>query len=115
MDEALEKALEFSNFSVTLNSQKRVLKENYKEDLILYYNGGKFSVTLPLFSFIANLNNLNIDKTVLVDDNETPIEINDIENFLELLTQKYADASNKYLQRYKELSKKRSIEGIVDV
>ena len=28
MDEALEKALEFSNFTATLNAQKRTLHEN---------------------------------------------------------------------------------------
>ena len=29
MDEALEKAIEFSNFTVTLNTQKRILYEKY--------------------------------------------------------------------------------------
>lgn len=115
MDEALEKALEFSNFSVTLNNQKRILKENYLEDLVLYHNGGKFTVTQTLLSFVSNLNLLNIDKTVLVDDNQTPIEIINVSEFLTLVTNKYAEASNKYFDRYKELSKKRNIEGLIDV
>ena len=115
MDEALAKALEFSNFTTTLNSQKRILEENYKEDLILYHNGGKFSVTQTLFSFVANLKLLNVEKTVLVDNNNTPVEIYDVNEFLTLCTNRYAEASNNYLIRYKDLSKKRNIEGLVDV
>lgn len=115
MDEALEKALEFSNFAITLNNQKRVLKEKYKEDLILYHNGGKFSVTQPLLSFLTNLKSLEVDKTVVIDDNDIPIEILDVEEFLTLVLNKYTEASNTYLIKYKELGKKRSVEGLIDV
>ena len=44
MDKRLEKALEFANFNVTLNNQKRILKEKYKEDPIFYPCGLKFTV-----------------------------------------------------------------------
>ena len=44
MDERLKKALDFSNYMVTLNNQKRVLKEKFFENRIYYYNGGQFSV-----------------------------------------------------------------------
>ena len=33
MDEALEKALDFSNFTSTLNAQKRILFEKYLDEL----------------------------------------------------------------------------------
>ena len=32
MDQRLEKALDFSNYMVTLNNQKRVLTEQFKQD-----------------------------------------------------------------------------------
>ena len=51
MDERLEKALDMSNYMVTLNNQKRLLKEQYKENLIYYFNGGQFTVTQDLISF----------------------------------------------------------------
>ena len=51
MDEKLEKALDFSNFTATLNSQKRILLETYHDDLILYYKGGKFSITKEVLKF----------------------------------------------------------------
>ena len=33
MDEKLEKALDISNYMITLNNQKRLLKEKYYENL----------------------------------------------------------------------------------
>ena len=42
MDERLEKALEFSNYMTVLNSQKRIIREQYLENCIHYLNGGKF-------------------------------------------------------------------------
>ena len=38
MDERLSKALDFANYSVTLNNQRRALKEKYLADIIYYHN-----------------------------------------------------------------------------
>jgi len=48
MDERLEKALEFSNFMVTLNNQKRILQEKYEQDIIYYIDGCQFTVNKEL-------------------------------------------------------------------
>ena len=58
MEESLEKALEFSNYSVTLNNQKRILSEKYQENLIIYYLGGTFTANreeLIIINEIANI------------------------------------------------------------
>ena len=82
MDEALEKALDFSNYMVTLNNQKRILQEEYQESLIKYQAGGKFTITKELVSFGSNLLDLDNNKVVLVDDNQTPILIEDLSTFV---------------------------------
>ena len=46
MDSRLDKALEFSNYMTTLNNQKRLLWENYQQNLVYYFNGGKFTKSL---------------------------------------------------------------------
>jgi isoleucyl-tRNA synthetase len=51
MDEALEKALDFSNFTSTLNAQKRILHEKYLNELVMYSNNGKFTVSKELLNF----------------------------------------------------------------
>ena len=52
MDLRLDKALEFSNYMTTLNNQKRLLWENYQQNLVYYFNGGKFTITTDLISFL---------------------------------------------------------------
>jgi hypothetical protein len=114
MDERLSKALEFSNYMVTLNNQKRILHEQYKQDLVYYYKGGQFSVTQELISFCQSLNNLGQTETVLIDDNRQPIQIESLEDFLLDIVNTYSDASNKYLTEYDNIKKNRSVEGLVE-
>ena len=78
--------------------------------------GGKFTVsatlTLSLFCFRFTFH--NVESTVIVDDNDTPIEIDNVQEFFDLVKNKYATASNIYLSEYKKLTSQRSIEGLVD-
>lgn len=115
MDERLEKALDISNYMVTLNNQKRILKEQYQENLIHYYNGGQFTVTQQLISFCQSLISLSQENTILIDDNNIPVEISDLQLFAEDLNSKYFEASNKYLVEYNKLKKSRSVESIMDL
>ena len=44
MDERLQKALEFGNYTVTLNNQKKLLKEKFIDQCVFYTNGYKFKI-----------------------------------------------------------------------
>ena len=113
MDERLSKALEFANYSVTLNNQRRALKEKYLADIIYYHNGGCFAVTKELINFVKTLIDTgNEEGVVLIDDNDVPIEIADTQNFLETILNKYFTASNEYYTEYQKIRKQRSVEGI---
>lgn len=115
MDERLEKALEFSNYMVTLNNQKRILKEKYKENIVYYVNGGQFTVTQELITFVNMLVDRDVgNDTVLVDDNEIPILIQDLEDFLSEILDMYFSAANQYYADYKDLLTKRSTGKLVD-
>ena len=114
MEESLEKALEFSNYYATLNNQKRILYEKYQENLIMYYLGGTFTANRELINFCTMLLS-KTSSTLIIDDNKTPIEIDDLEDFTESLLHKYTEATNQYHEEYKTLSTKRSVEGLVDV
>ena len=52
MDEALEKALDFSNYMVTFNNQKRIIREEFLEGLLIYQHGGMFTITKELICLI---------------------------------------------------------------
>jgi len=115
MDERLTKALDISNYMVTLNNQKRLLKEQYAENLIYYYNGGQFSVTQQLISFCQSLISREQEEAVLVDDNNIPIQIADLDDFTSAIISKYFEASNVYFTEYNKLKKNRSVESIMDI
>jgi hypothetical protein len=115
MDERLEKALEFSNYMVTLNNQKTLLQEQFKESCVYYYNGGKFFVTRELISFIQCLKSTEQTEAVLVDDNELPIFVEDLDEFATNLFSTYFQATNKYLVEYNKIKKNRSVKGLVDL
>lgn len=115
MDERLSKALEFANYSTTINNQKRILKEKFHEDLIYFTKGSQFIITKELINFT----NLLVSKgqtsdIVLIDDNGIPVMIEDLEEFLDDVLDQYFNASNTYHEKYLELSKKRSVEKLVN-
>jgi len=115
MDERLEKALNFSNYMVTLNNQKRMLKEKFKEQTLHYHLGGQFTVTKDLITFVNMLvDRGNDEDIVLIDDNETPIMIKDLESFLSDLMNTYFTSTNEYHAEYEKLRKNRSVEKLVE-
>lgn len=115
MDERLEKALDFSNYMVTINNQKRVLKEQYRENIVHYYNGGQFTVTQDLITFVNLLVEREVsERIVLVDDNETPVEIADADEFLSDILDRYFSVTNQYYTAYNELLTKRSVKKLVE-
>lgn len=115
MDERLEKALDFSNYMVTMYNQKRSLKEKFYQDLIYYYNGAQFTVTKDLISFCNVMNINNQDEMVLVDDNDVPVIIDDLQEFIKNISDIYFTASNNYIYNYNKLKNNRSVEKLVDL
>lgn len=115
MDERLKKALDISNYMVTLNNQKRLLKEKFYENSVHYCNGGQFSVTKELISFCFALQASGQEYTVLIDDNDIPIEIENLEEFLTDINSKYFEAANEYFAEYNKIKANRSVESIMDL
>jgi hypothetical protein len=115
MDERLDKALKFSNYMVTLNNQKRVIKEKFFEDLLYFNNGCQFTVTKELITFVGLLIERGNDTdVVLTDDNDIPAKISDLNQFYEDVLNIYFKASNDYHTKYEDLRKNRSVEKLVD-
>jgi len=114
MDERLEKALEFSNYMVTLNNQRRALKEKFLNDCVFYQTGGSFTVTKELINFCKFLIDAGNDEDIiLVDDNDLPIEISDVKDFSSKIVNVYFSATNSYFSEYQKLKTNRTIEKMV--
>jgi hypothetical protein len=114
MDERLEKALDFSNYMLTLNNQKRLLAEKYQEELIHFYSGSQFTLTRELITFVSAMVSADQDEVVITDDNNIPCMVEDLENFYSEIINKYTSASNNYYTAYASLKTNRSVEKLVD-
>tara|TARA_B100000927_G_C16274572_1_gene392964 strand:- start:305 stop:652 length:348 start_codon:yes stop_codon:yes gene_type:complete len=115
MDERLEKALEISNYMATFDNQKRLLKEQYKENLVLHYKGGQFSITRELISFCQSLLSLEQESTILIDDNDIPVDCHDLQEFTNAILNNYQSYSNRFLTDYNKLMQERSVESIMNL
>jgi hypothetical protein len=115
VDERLKKALDISNYMVTLNNQKRLLKEKFYEDLIYFDSGSQFIVTQNLITFVKLLIESGYDTdVVLIDDNDTPVKINNLVIFYQNILDVYFKSANEYMYEYEKIKKNRTIEKLVN-
>lgn len=115
MDERLGKALDYSNLMVTINNHKRFLQENFYQDIIFYYKGGQFTVNKELLCFCEIMKLKNQQVVILIDDNDMPVEIDNLEDFNDKIFDLYFSASNKFLVEYNNLKKNKTIEKIINL
>lgn len=114
MDPRLEKVLEDVNHIHSINNQKRLLKEKYYEDRVVFSNGGKFTVTDSFIAFVKEAFSNNI--THFIDDNDIPVEIEDVETFYNLIINTYKTSTEAYYQKYNALvEKSRDIEAMLSI
>lgn len=113
MDDRLRKALDMSNYIATLNKQKESIQKKYKDKLAHYYNGAKFTISLELISYLYNLSSNGETTAYLVDDNDIPVEIDNIGEFADTLQEKYTQATKDFFDAYEELKSQRSTETLI--
>jgi len=108
MDTKLKTALEQSDYMRTFQNQKRLLKEKFKKDCIIYYNGGMFVIDLQ---FISSVRNPITD--IIIDENNIPVKIANMQDFCETIIDKYRVATESYYDAYTELCKYRDAKGLI--
>jgi hypothetical protein len=114
MDERLEKALEFANYRITLSNRKRDIKARMIFLQTLHHKSGTFIANEILIGFVDTLLRNGKKSAVIVDTNDNPIEIDDLEEFNDLLISAYIEASNEYKVQMDKVVKSRNIKKIMD-
>jgi hypothetical protein len=116
MDDRLKKALEFSNYQNTLSAQRQMLKEKLHSSQMYGYNGGIFKVNESLISFVQFfIDQDRITDIPILDFNETPILIKDMNEFKNNILTVYFTAVFNYYSEYEKIKKNRTIEKLVDL
>lgn len=116
MEDQLKKALDFSNYRQSFSIQRKTLKEKAEAKLTYGFAGGLFKIDRSLISFVQML----IDKqrtsgVVLLDLNDNPVLIEDLEKFQEEILDRYFSVTNEYFEEYQSLKKSRSVEKLIDL
>jgi hypothetical protein len=109
LDERLEAALEKAKYKFTLTLQRKNAALKFKQALTYSQNGGTFNVTEALISFVGTLISRGQSEAVLIDVNSNPIQIDDIETFLDEIINCYYEAANDYLVEFKTIRSARNV------
>lgn len=116
MQEQLKKALEFSQYKQTLSVQRKVLKEKIEAKLTFGQSGGIFKIDRTLITFVQMLvDQGRTSGVVLLDQNENPILVDDLEKFRDEILDRYFTSTNEYFEQYQTLKKSRSVEKLLEV
>jgi|TARA_B100000989_G_scaffold290044_1_gene262691 hypothetical protein len=113
-DLRLEKALEFANYRSTLSVQQKQLREQCEARLNFAFNGGLFKIDQNLISFVGNFLKEDKKSMVILDSNQTPIDLEDLQKFYEDINTRWFEAVNDYHRQYQELSTKRKVTKLVE-
>ena len=113
MDTQLKQALDLSTSLEILANQKALAFSKYKQTQILYYNGGTFVADLPLLSAVSILKTLDIEH-ILVDSNNIPVLILDIDEFYFLVQSRIIEANRQYYTDFEELKKIRTPQRLLE-
>lgn len=113
MEERLQKALEFANYRQTLNNQLHKIKIRAEGLLIFAKNGGNFIVNQELICFLDYLTRTGITEANILDSNNIPVQIVDVNEFLKEITRRYFEVTEDYLDEYQSIRKLRNVKSIV--
>jgi hypothetical protein len=115
MDPILTKALEFSNYRQTLAIQRKNLKEQMSAKLTYAVNGGLFKVDRTLITFVQLLIDQGRNSGVVIDSNENPVLIEDLEKFKDEIFDRYFSTTLEYYEKFQKIKSSRSVEKLLDV
>lgn len=114
MDDRLKKALEFSNYSLTIANQKKNIKNRVQQLQIVHHEGGIFRADQATVSFVKTMIDLGHTSAVIVDTKDNPIQIKFLQQFLETLMSSYISSTTEFHVEYEKLKKARNIEKLMD-
>lgn len=115
MQEHFKNALEFANYQQTFSIQRKILKEKIEAKLTYGYNGGLFRIDQTLLTFVEMLSAKGrTSGVVILDVNENPILVDDLESFKDEIFARYFEATNEYFESYQSLKKSRSVEKLLE-
>jgi hypothetical protein len=114
IDKRLNDAIAAANFRITFANQKKNLRMEMKSNLFTSINGGAFEINRELISFIAALiSQAEMKEAIILDYNENPIHIENLQEFFNEIMNKYHLVMNEYFVKVKQLNKQRNVKSVI--
>jgi len=114
MDDKLESAVAFANYSQTLAVTRKTIKENVESKLTYGANGGIFKIDRSLLAFVDMLISRGRTTNVpLIDSNGNPVLIPNLEEFCEEIFDRYFTTTLEYYDKITALNKSRTVEKLL--
>lgn len=114
MDEKIEKAFEVVNYMATLSNQRKILAEEFNQNLSFYINGATFKISPELISFTkVILDSGNIKNIPFIDSNNLPVMIEDVAEFYDKILEQYLKELTDYADKYATIKSKRKIADMI--
>lgn len=114
MDDRLQKALDFSNYTLTLTNQKKNIRNRVTQLQLVHYNGGVFIANQETIAFVKAMLDMGHKSVTLIDVKENPVSVKDTQDLLEKLTSAYISSTNELEAEYQKIRKARNIHKIMD-
>ena len=115
MEDRLQKALEFANYRQTLNNQLHKIKIKVEGLLMFAKNGGLFKVNQELICFLDYLVRSGTTEADILDSNNIPVHIENVEDFLKDIKIRYFEVTHDYLKEYQAIRKLRNVKSIIGI
>lgn len=116
MDDRLKAALDFSNYRQTLAIQRKTLKEKIEGKLTYGHAGGVFKIDRSLLVFVQMLIDQGRTENVpLIDQNENPILVDDLQQFRDEILDRYFTATYEYHAAYEKIKTSRTVEKLLSL
>ena len=108
----IQEVEQFANLKTSLDVKKRNAFDKAQNKLNFAFNGGLFKAD-PHTILFSKLHDKSRD-LILLDSNETPVHIQNIDEFINKAESLYYEAMNEYHLLYEQLKRQRSVKKVMD-
>ena len=102
-----------AKYNLSINAQVAILKNKFTQATTVAVNGGQFHITEARLMFNSYILSSGNTTTVLIDDNNTPIRIDDLPALQQSWQWSWNSATNEFLAEYTKLRKARRVEQLI--
>lgn len=113
--ETLEEILTLSNARAVYQNQVRLAELRFRNSCTMGWKGHEFRITPEMLGYLQLRLNTNTENALVLDFNNLPVMIDDIELFLDIATDQYHSALNAYYDEYVRLRASRKAEKMLEV